>query len=218
MAIYNAGYLSPIRKKLGNAVGRKWRTLDVLAVYQPFVRNPRTESQQLVRARFGAASKLAMVLAAALEYGFKAATDGTKVPPRSYFIKKNWSRVHADTPGSTTIDYEDLDISQGSLNPVAFGVVAYTNAQEITVPVNDDSQSSAVADPADKVYVVALNPSKSQAVMGDGVLRAAEDADLRVPANWVGDRVHVYGFAVGAGGLDEGKITNTTYLGSGTIV
>lgn len=217
MAIYNAGYLSPIRKKLGNAVGRKWRTLDVLAVYQPFVSNPNTSAQQMVRGRFAMAAKLAMAFARALELGFANICKGTKVPQRSMFIRKNWENIHADSPSSITADYTEMVVAQGTLPEVLFGNASFAEPLQVAVPMSSTAGVEG-ADPADKVYLLVYSPEAQAAVFSDGRnTRANESASVNVPAYWNGHRVHVWGFAVGAGTDNMGVISNSRYLGSGTI-
>lgn len=219
MAIYNAGYLSPIRKKLGNAVGRKWRTLNVLAVYQPFVRNPRTESQQLIRTRFGKLAQIAMMLSAGIMKGFEGICNGTKVPQRSMFIKKNWSRVHADVPGSSTVDWEDLTIAQGGLALPTIGALTAPSANTINLALNDAGRGDpSVISEADEVYMVLANPAKNMGLISAATLRVEEEIEMSVPANWVGDRLHAYVFAIGKGSEDMDKISNSVYGGSVTVV
>lgn len=219
MAIYNAGYLSPIRKKLGNAVGRKWRTLDVLAVYQPFVSNPRTEPQQLVRTRFGKLAQIAMMLSAGVSKGFEGICKGTKVPQRSMFIKKNWNHVHADVPGSSTVDWEELTIAQGGLAIPVIGALTAPSANTIKLALNDAGQGDpTVISTADEVYMVLANPNKSMGLISATTLRVEEEIEMSVPSNWVGDRLHAYVFAIGKGNQDLDKISNSIYGGSVTVV
>jgi hypothetical protein len=217
MAIYNAGYLSPIRKKLGNAVGRKWRTLDVLAVYQPFVSNPNTEAQRLVRTRFGAAASLSNVFKRALLLGFAGICKGTKVPERSMFIRKNWECIHADTPGAATVDYTEIKIAEGSLPEVLFGNASFAEPLQVAVPMSDTTGIEG-ADAHDKVYIFAYSPEAGAGVISDGRnTRADESISVNVPAYWNGHRVHVWGFTIGNGIDNKGVISNSRYLGSGTI-
>lgn len=218
MAIYNAGYLSPIRKKLGNAVGRKWRTLDVLAVYQPFVSNPNTGAQQMVRARFGVAASLAMSFAAAVKLGFANICEGTKVPERSMFIKKNWNNIHADSPGSSiAVTYPDLVIAKGPLPEAVVGTPSCTDPLQIDATITDNTGAQGTS-ANDKVYMVAYSPEAQQSVMSDGRnTRAGETISLTVPATWNGHRVHVWAFTIGAGNNNMGVISNSRYLGSVTI-
>lgn len=217
MAIYNAGYLSPIRKKLGNAVGRKWRTLDVLAVYQPFVSNPNTEAQQIVRTRFGVAAKLSNAFKRALLIGFASICKGTKVPERSMFIKKNWENVQCATPGSATIDYTEMVIAEGSLPEIIFGNPSFAEPLKVEVPFSDNSTVDG-ADSHDKVYLFVYSPEAGAGIVSDGnVTRVGATATVEVPAYWNGHRVHVWGFGVGNGNDNKGIISNSRYLGSGTI-
>lgn len=218
MAIYNAGYLSPIRKKLGNAVGRKWRTLDVLAVYQPFVSNPNTDAQKNVRGKFGTLAGLAMRLAAVCEIGFSSICKGTKVPQRSMFISKNWDNISGEYP-AFSVSHEDLVLSAGSLN-----VPDYTGTLDFTSPLtvkqgltSYSGTSTAFMDVDDNVYMVVYDPEADMSWFAS-VKRSDERVDVTVPALANGHRVHCYLFAVGADGkLDEGKVSNTLYLGTGTI-
>lgn len=217
MAIYNAGYLSPIRKKLGNAVGRKWRTLDVLAVYRPFISNPNTSAQQMVRGRFSMAAKLAMAFARAIELGFANICKGTKVPQRSMFIKKNWNTITADSPSSIVADYTEMVVAQGKLPEVLFGNASFAEPLQVAVTMSDTTGIEG-ADSHDKVYLLVYSPEAQAAVFSDGRnTRADESASVNVPAYWNGHRVHVWGFAVGAGTDNMGVISNSRYLGSGTI-
>lgn len=219
MAIYNAGYLSPVRKKLGNAVGRKWRTLDVLAVYQPFVRNPRTKAQQLVRARFGKLAQIAMVLTAGINKGFEGICKGTKIPQRSMFIKKNWAYTHADEPDNVTVDWTDLQIAQGGLALPTIGALTAPSANTINLALNDDASGDpTVIDADDEVYMAVINPSKSMGLLSRASLRMEEDITMLVPSNWVGDRLHAYVFAIGGGDQDKDKTSNSIYGGSVTVV
>lgn len=217
MAIISSNNLGRIRKKSGPNTFRKWRTETVMAVYTSSVRNPNTEAQQLVRSRFSAISVLARGFKAAYKVGFKAVTDGTKTPPRAYFVKVNWGRVHSDTPGSATIDYEDLVISNGSLPQVVAGAVTATNPLQVDIALNDDATAIG-SDPADEVFAVVYNPTTKSAVMSPAILRVEESIGVRVPSSWNGNRVHVYLFAVGGGDLNKGETSNSQYLGSVTIV
>lgn len=217
MAIYNAGYLSPIRKKLGNAVGRKWRTLDVLAVYQPFVSNPNTESQRTVRKHFSILAKLAMVFANAAELGFANICKGTKVPQRSMFIKKNYDTVTMVDDESGTVDYTMVSVAQGNLPEVQFGSPTFTEPLQVAVTMTDTTGVPG-ADADDQVFMVVYSSEAGAAIVSDGRnKRSTASMSVNVPAYWNGHRVHVWGFAIGGGIDNKGVISNSRYLGSGTI-
>lgn len=218
MAIYNAGYLSPIRKKLGNAIGRKWRTLDVLAVYQPFVSNPNTIAQRNVRVKFGVLAGLAMRFAIACETGFMAVCKGTKVPQRSMFIRENWSNLSGDYEGYA-ITYSDLVLSKGSLStPEYTGSLDFSSPQTVKQVLSSyTGDSTPFIDKDDEVYMAVYSP-EAQMCWVNKTKRSDERIDVEVPALANGHRVHCYLFAVGATSMpDEGKVSNTVYLGTGTI-
>lgn len=216
MGKINAGYLSPFRKKLGNAVGRKWRNLNVLSVYQPNVRNPKTNAQEIVRTRFGAASSIAMNIATALKLGFGVITKGTKIPPRSYFIKLNWNHIHASAPGSATIDYDELIIAKGGLTPFQFDTPSFDNPLTVSVAMTNNSSIEG-ASANDLAYILVYDPESGEGILSTGKERTEAQIAVNVPAYWNGHRVHVYGFGVGDATANPDKVATSRYLGSGTI-
>lgn len=217
MAIYFAGYLSPIRNKLGNAVGRKWRTLDVLSVYNGRPRNPRSQAQQLVRTRFGVAANLAMSFDAAIKIGLKPICDGTPIPERSMFIKKNFEFIECDTPGAATVDYTSLIISEGSLAEPILANATFSNPLEVDV-AQTDSTGAEGALATDIVRLFVYSPEATAGVMGNADDRSTGVLKCMVPAYMNGHRVHVWGFCYGASGTENAnKVSKSLYLGSGTI-
>lgn len=216
MAIYFAGYLSPIRNKLGNAVGRKWRTLDVLSVYNGRPRNPRTKAQQQQRAKFGFIATMARAFAPAVDLGFKGICDGTPIPQRSMFIKKNLQQVDATDVNNPTIDYPEVIIAEGGLPSASYGAPSFADPLSVEVSMTDTSATPG-ADPRDKIYLFVYNPTAKTGVMGDVKVRVDESIAANVPATWNGNRVYVWAFAIGGGPNNMGVISNSSMLGSGTI-
>lgn len=225
MAIINGGLHGQAKKRVGNIVYRKWRNLDVAAKYQPNVSNPDTEAQKLVRTRFGAISDLAGKLGACLVLGFKTFVAGTKVPPKSFFIKKNWVFVHADTPGSATIDYSELMVSDGPIMAPSFGTLDTDTPLTVKVRINDNSGQTVSS--ADEVYLVVFCPENGQTILSEAVTRGDESVEVTVPSSWNGMRVHVWGFATWGGEVlsvqgipvnhTKGDASPSVYIGSGDI-
>lgn len=217
MAIYFAGYLSPIRNKLGNAVGRKWRTLDVLSVYNGRPRNPRTNAQQINRTRFGAAANLAMAFDAAIKIGLKPICAGTPIPERSMFIKKNWDAIHADSPDAATVDYTELTLAEGTMPEAQFGAASFANPLAVEVPLTDSSDGNQALE-TDKVRLFVYSPEALAGMLSAEKVRDDDSIAVNVPAYWNGHRVHVWGMCYGAANTaNAGKVSNSRYLGSGTI-
>lgn len=217
MAIYFAGYLSPIRNKLGNAVGRKWRTLDVLSVYNGRPRNPRTNAQQIVRTKFGVAASLARAFDAAVKIGFKPLCDGTPIPERSMFIKKNFEFIQCDTPGVATVDYTELILAQGSMPMPAYGQASFSEPLKVKATQTDTTEEDGAL-ATDIVRLFVYSPEAGAAKMGSEYHRSTATLDCDVPAAWNGHRVHVWGMCYGAdGSANDGKVSDSQYIGTGTI-
>ena len=221
MAIYFAGYLSPIRNKLGNAVGRKWRTLDVLSVYNGRPRNPRTVAQQSARMKFGALANIAMGFSPAAKIGFKPICDGTPIPERSMFIRKNYDEVEVQMqdgrPVSTTVDYTALVLAEGTLPEAGWGNATFTNPLSVDVAVTDTSDMPGALE-TDKIALFVYSPEAGAGMLSTEKVRDDDDIAVTVPNQWNGHRVHVWGLCYGAPNTDNaGKVSNSRYLGSGTI-
>lgn len=217
MAIYFAGYLSPVRNKLGNAVGRKWRTLDVLAVYNGRPRNPRTTAQQINRTIFGAAASLARAFDVAIKIGFKPQCDGTAIPERSMFIKKNYNAFICDTPGAASVEYSSLVLAEGTLPEGGFGNATFTNPQAVEVAMSDSSELPGALS-TDKIMLFVYSPEAGAGMASAEKVRDDDTISVTVPTLWNGHRVHVWGMTYGAPNTNNaGKVANSRYLGSGTI-
>lgn len=217
MAIISSNNLGRLKKKSGPNVFRKWRNLQVMAVYTSEVRNPRTNAQVLNRIRMAGASQIARAYSAAVKIGFEMLCAGTKIPQRSMFIKKNIGHITPDISGSNTFDYEDFVIAEGGLPEVRFGNATYNNPLQVDVPITDDA-SEYGADLHDDAYVFVFSPEA-----GSGILKKGKRSDVtiavEVPAHWNGHRVHVYGFGKGAdtNDINPKVLSVSRYLGSGTI-
>ena len=213
MAIYFAGYLSPIRNKLGNAVGRKWRTLDVLAVYNGRPRNPRTSAQQIQRNKFGFCAKVARAFSTAANLGFKSICDGTPIPQRSMFIKKNIELVDVSTPSAPVIEFTDVICAQGGLPQASFGAPSFADPLSVTVPLTDTSSVPGAA-ARDQVFIFVYNKDVISGILSEPAARNAEEIVVNVPATWNGNRVYVYGFVWNK---DTEQSSDSVSLGSGSI-
>lgn len=216
MAKISWGILDGFIGKVGTVVGSFWKGKPVMRAYKRQVHDRDSEAQQLVRTRFGAINSLAGAFLSAIRLGFFEMARRSRTTEGNVFVQMNWNRVHADTPGSATIDYEDLVVAQGNLPEIQFGAVTTTNPLEVDVAISDDA-SIIGSDPADEAYVFVYSPQAKAGILSQPVLRVEESTEIRVPAYWNGHRVHVYGFGIGAGIDNAGLISNSRYLGSGTI-
>lgn len=209
--------------KVGPVVARKFRNLDVYSAYQPNVKNPRTMKQQLNRLRFATISMLAHGFGCAVRLGFGAAVRGTKESMRNRFTKVNIPYVKAVGEDSVEVDYTALVVAQGGLCPVHFNTPLFDTPETVTVNFTEMNANACQKTANDKVYVVVYNPDAKLAVVGEGVERSVEKADVKVPSNWNGSKVQVYGFVRNDGeantefNIAAGECSDSQYLGSGSI-
>lgn len=196
MAIITGGLHGLARKKVGNVVYRDWRNMIVASAYNPNVQNPNTGNQKTVRERFAAISSLAKKMAVGLSMGFKNFCDGTKVPTRSMFIKKNWRQVHVDNPGSTpTFSFENMVVADGPLEPPILGTPSFADAGTIKIPHTSNNQE--LVNGQDSVFCLVYNTEKKRSQCVFAAQRDEdEDIVLLMPTGWAGDRVEVWGFCI----------------------
>ena len=208
------GILSDFRKKIGTVVGQRWRGgLYTTRAYVGKIRNPRTEKQQLHRARFSAMGKMGSAMRKILNQGYKQLIAGKPTTPIAEFVKLNLGACEATTPDSVTIDYSAISIADGSAPEVQFGSPLFDTPLTVEVsftPNTDDPE----ADATDTVFLAVYNPEDGRSIMSEGAARSAASASVTVPGSWNGVKVHVWGFVVCK---DEKRVSRSTYIGSGNI-
>ena len=210
------GYMGDQIGKLGTAVGRKWKRKMVYSAYQGKVKNPNTEEQQLVRARFALLGSMAASFLDATEIGFAQRADSKAMTESDYFVKKNWRAVTATDPESIDVDYDAIVVSEGRTPWVAFGTPSFAEEAEVSVTFDTGNSQSNVS-PDDKVYLFVYQPDTDMGVLSLPAARGTGSITVAVPSIWSGMKVHLYGFAVGAHGKTTGKASMSAYVGTGTI-
>ena len=209
--------------KVGPAVARKFRNLNVYSAYQPNVKNPRTQKQQDNRLRFATLSKLAHGFGCGVRLGFTAAVRGTNESPRNRFTRLNAGAVKTSGPDSVDIDFTAMVVAQGGLCPVRFNSPEFDTPKEVSAKI-DELQANACQKTAnDKVYLVVFNPGDNLAIISEGVDRSEQNVTVKVPSRWNGTKVQVYGFVRNDGeantefNIAAGECSDSQYVGSGSI-
>lgn len=210
------GILDGFIGKVGTVVGSYWKGKPVMRAWKRTIADQNNEAQQLVRTRFAAIGQMAGAFVYAIRLGFKQYARSKQMTEGDVFVKLNWSCVSAEVPGIATITYGDIVCAKGNLPVPGFGTASFASPLSVEVPMTDTSEQIG-ADSHDQVYIFVYNPTKKAGVMGDIKVRADESIAAEVPAYWNGDTVHVWGFAVGAGTENKGNISNSRYIGTGTI-
>lgn len=215
MAKERATYLSHQTGRVGNVVFRKYRNGVVTSVRPiPSSKAP-TDKQLFVRIKFSQLVKLARAFAAAAMEGFYPLPQGM-LGARNIFVKTNKNNVHVSNDGEVEINYSKLQVSSGVLPLVNFKTPVTDTGLTVTVPFDAESDIPG-ADDKDKVFIVVYQPELQQGILSAPALRSVGTIGVKVPALWSGTEVHIYGFVVGGGRLNDNDRSTTMYLGKSTI-
>lgn len=128
------GYMGDQIGKLGTAVGRRWKNRMVYASYQGKVKNPRTDEQMAVRARFSALVELSKRFIDAYSKGMANYAKQKGLTIGNQFFNSNWDAVTGDGGTSVAVDFSDIKLSLGSLKGVGFSSARFD--ETLTVKVN----------------------------------------------------------------------------------
>lgn len=215
MALYKNGILGAYRNKVGTVVGRIWRGKDVVAAMPKSMHNPDTEPQKKIRSRFAVIGRLAASLLNALNIGLHSIYMKRQSTAIGEFVRLNWDAVDA-----STVDYDKIKVAKGNLVGVLFGSPDFDTPQQIEVSFESNEEADGTS-LDDKVYLLVYCPQADAAILSAPVKRGAHSVSLMVPAYWGGMTAHLWGFTQGDGmtnmGDNRGKVSNSTYIGKGTI-
>ena len=219
MSKYTKGYMGDQIGKLGPAVGARWKGRTVMRSYQKYVRNPRTEAQQLVRSRFRVLSKLASAFHSANLLGLRQSAVSAAMTEGNIFSRLNWDKVTAVSPDEVSVNFSALSLSDGTLPEATFGAVDFGEGSHLHVEATlSGGADQPGASEQDQVYLFAYCPDRYQGVLGSPVPRTADKVSVNVPASWDGMEIQLYGFAIGAAdGQNAGRSSATAYCGSGEV-
>lgn len=111
------------------------------------------------------------------------------------------------------VDYSLASVSRGNLTGVQNGTVDLTTSGQVDFGWDDNTvEGNAMAN--DKAMLLVYNPSKKESVYNTaGADRSAGMDSLSIPASYAGDTLELFMAFIS---YDGNKISNSTYLGSGT--
>lgn len=185
--------------KLGNTVNYVRGGQQITRVYQPVVLNPRTQRQELARARFKLANNVMSRFKIALDYGFAMYKD-TLHSAVSFGVSKmsaHGGAINGNTPDSLTVAYDELQLSQGSApvidsysNPSFSDPLEVSIAQVSAETANDNKPAGCKVGLVFVVYCPDVNLSVVKPMPYDNFTGVA----IAVPQEWQGVKVHVYAF------------------------
>lgn len=194
--------------KVGNVIARKSNGRTVLAIYQPVVKNPKTEEQTNQRSKFGMLSKFASHIGAFISEGFKE--SGVNTTAYNRFIKKNFEDGIGGSFPDFELLYNKIKVSNGNLLlPYSPSALADSGAINVSW-TNNGGEGNAKND--DKAMILVYNSAKQVAVFKlSGAARSERQDNLTCPTTWAGDSVDVWLAMVSA----DGELhSESAYLGN----
>lgn len=211
MAIINQGILGGFSGKIGNVVGGSWKGINYMRVLTK-PSNPNSEKQQNQRTKFTTALSFLQPITPFLRVGYKLFT--AKQTAFNAAMSNVLTNGIAGEAPNLELVYAAISVSKGNLTPVVNPAFTYDSG-EITMTW-DDNSGSGTAKATDKAMYVVYNPTKVDAVFETaGADRSVKTQVADLPAEWIGDTVHIYLAFITADGKD---LANSAYLGSVEVV
>ena len=215
MGIIASSGVGSFERKIGNIVTYLSRRKNVVRVYRMGKRNPRTGSQQLVRARFSVLGRLALDFVDAVDLGYSRRAKLRETNAANVFMKANWEAVSVTSPTDISVNYADLKVADGSQRMVSFGVADWGEHDHLHISVPfEGNVGGTYSDGSDTVYLFAYVPELEFGLLSGGATRSSDAAVLVAPASWTGMTAHLYGFTVSKNG---DNVSKSTYIGRGEV-
>lgn len=211
------GITGKLSGKMGSAVFRVRNGAQVVAQYNPIVKNPDTTAQQGSRAAFKLLSQLGAVLAPGFGTMGVAKRAGKSQPTkRNTFFQLNYPSVVVDTQGDVaeraTIPMENVKLTSST----RFGITIAATQNAVNVTVLDSSIKTVRF--VDVKYVVE-GTTKKPILAGVTDVAVASSVASYTPAGNTKGTVLAYGLIPGEGATDSslGNLytpTSTDYVGA----
>ena len=211
MAIVESGIMGPFVGRVGPVVGYMWKGIRCMRAYVPHIRYPNTVEQQRERDWFVGMVRFAAAARPALKLGLRAKASAMGMTEGNLFVNVN--KCHfVRSEGQVTVDYAALRLSYGPAADVYFHEPRFEENETVTVTFEKNSlQLRASGD--DSVYLYIYAPALGRGWLSTPTPRRNKSLSVKLPREWAGQEVHLYGFVVDK----EGRPSGTTYVGVGRV-
>lgn len=211
MGKISQGILGGLSGKVGNVIGGSWKGIDYIRIKPTSVANPRTPGQVNQRNKFSATIEFLQPNKEFLNVGYKA--FAIKKTAFNSAMSNVLSNAITGTAPNFIVDYSLALLSKGNLSTPLNGSVDLATANQVTFNW-DDNSADGNADTTDKSMVLAYNPSKKESIyILDGAARSITSQLLTLPTSYSGDTIQLFMAFVS----ENGVVSNSVYLGSGTV-
>jgi hypothetical protein len=210
MGKINQGILGGLSGKVRNVIGGSWKGIDYLRIKPSSVANPKTEGQVNQRNKFTATLEFLQPNIEFIRVGYKG--YAVKQTAFNATMSEVLNNAIEGTAPNFTMNYAEALLSKGSLKGMLNGAFDVSTGNQIEFTWDNNSNDiNANAD--DKMIFSVYNPSKKESLVEYGSTRVNGAVIKVLPNNFSGDLVHIYT----AFESTDGKVSSSTYLGSGTV-
>ncbi|MDT0294177.1 DUF6266 family protein [Mesonia ostreae] len=212
MGKINQGILGGLSGKVGNVIGGSWKGIDYLRIKPSSVANPRTKGQVNQRTKFAVTLQFLQAVKPFIKVGYKKlAIKKTEFNAAMSFILNN--AITGIEP-NFEIDYQNAKLSRGALSEPLNAATDLTVPGQITFNW-DDNSAEGNANENDKAMLLAYNPLKRESIsVLNGAQRDAGAEIITIPSSYSGDNLELFMAFISE---DETELSNSIYLGSGTV-
>jgi hypothetical protein len=220
MGIAKSGLIGPFRKKIGPAIGRRFRGLNVItALHHENLKAP-TKEQLVERAKFGLLNSFLHSIKKLVLAGFKKHSNNKYPLNVAYSYNYKHAFVYEEFipdnensagDGRWLLNYPELVYSRGHVARPEGPQVAVT-AQGVAFSWKAQPQS-AYCQYSDMASFLIYNPAKDKAIVKINAVNryALQYTQTEIPVMYPGDTLHCYMSFASADGKESG---NSMYLGT----
>lgn len=204
------GIFGPFVGKVGPVVGYVWKGRAVMRSYVARINYPNTALQQEEKGWFVGMVRFAAEARGALLLGLRERARRERMTEGNWFVKRNKgcfgrgsgaSGVSAGAAGVSAgvVDYGGMVISEGRVAPVLCTGVAMEDGGRLRIGF-ERYRGAAWNRASDRVYGYVYNATARKGLLAGPVRRDERELVAGLPAEWAGDELHVWLFAVDEGG------------------
>ncbi len=206
------GILGGFSGRVGNVVGSRIFSIDVIRSYQPDVSNPQTESQVAQRTKFAFLVEYLRRILPILRIGWNNAA--TKMSAWNAAVSYNIHQAVTGTSPNYQMVYANMRIGQGPLVGVEGQLLSTPAGGGISLEWLDNS-GEVGAESTDLFYGVVYNETKDNFAINTGDHDRVAGACLFEKDSWeTGDVCYGWGFFITE---DGSQISDSVYFGTGSI-
>jgi len=207
MATYSHGANGAFSGKVGSVIGSSWRSIDYLRGLPKKSKKGASPKQLEQQARFALAATYLRPIKDVLNIGFadkkQISSSGYNIGVKS-FLSKN---ILGDYP-DFTVDFPNLVLSRGSLNPF-LGLEMDMAGTELTFNwVQNLNGMNSFAD--DILIFVIYNETQNMYLLFDEAIRTDLTYATEIGTAFNGNTIHGWAFGISR---DRTAVSNTQYLG-----